>query len=75
MSLTLTSQRQKTPEHIVKYVIVMLRTVKQESYQLNEDEYIYHTLGILLVTFRLPTSTKNMHEKLRGMIVRVKYLY
>jgi len=40
MSLTLTSQRQKTPEHIVKYVIVMLRTVKQESYQLNEDEYI-----------------------------------
>ena len=67
MSLTLTSQRQKTPEHIVKYVIVMLRTVKQESYQLNEDEYIYHTLGILLVTFRLSRGKKNMHGKLRGM--------
>ena len=69
MSSPLTSQRQKTPEHIVKYVIVMLRTVKQESYQLNEDEYIYHTLGILLVTFRLSTylQAKNMHGKLRGM--------
>ena len=44
----------------------MLRTVKQESYQLNEDEYIYHTLGILLVTFRLPREAKKYAWKIKG---------
>ncbi|MCP3849228.1 MAG: hypothetical protein GY694_03155 [Gammaproteobacteria bacterium] len=64
MSSTLTSQRQKTPEHIEKYVIVMLRTVKQEFYQLNEDEYIYHTLGILLhYQLQVQANPKKLHNK------------